>query len=40
MQIVGLISWLVFAEFIDLAKDNDHLELYESLGNKLHDWAF
>ena len=40
MQIVGLISWLIFAEFIDLAKSDEHYELYENLGRELHEWAF
>jgi hypothetical protein len=40
MQIVGLISFIIFAEFIDLSKNNEQLQIYERIGNDYVNWAF
>ena len=40
MQIVGLLSWLIFAEFIDLSEDNEQMPLYQNIGKELKEWAF
>jgi len=40
MQIVGLISWMLLAEMIDLSKNDSQLDVFESLGNSLSEWAF
>ena len=40
MQIVGLMSWLIFAEFIDLSNSEEQIPLYEEIGLELQQWAF
>lgn len=40
MQTVGLLSWFIFGEFVDLSKDNEQLHIYEDIGNNLYKWAF
>ncbi|PCJ86072.1 MAG: hypothetical protein COA54_09535 [Thiotrichaceae bacterium] len=40
MQTVGLMSWLILAEVIDLSKNSDQLKLFEELGKGLNQWAF
>jgi hypothetical protein len=40
MQIVGLISWLIYAEFIDISDSDEEIPLYEKMGLELKKWAF
>lgn len=40
MQTVGLMSWLLLAEIIDLSKNKEQLKLFEELGKGLNQWAF
>jgi len=40
MQFVGLMSWLIFAEFIDLSKGDEQMPLYKDIGVELNNWAF
>ncbi|MBR9866958.1 MAG: hypothetical protein GYB20_07740 [Oceanospirillales bacterium] len=40
MQIVGLISLYILAEFIDLSKNIEQFQIYEKVGNDFVNWAF
>lgn len=40
MQTVGLLSWMILAEMIDLSKSESQLEVFEKLSKGLSDWAF
>ena len=40
MQTVGLLSWMILAEMIDLSKNESQLEVFEKLGEGLSEWAF
>jgi len=40
MQKVGLFSWTILGELIDLAENEDLIPIYEELGHTLQGWAF
>jgi hypothetical protein len=40
MQKVGLFSWTILGELIDLAENEDLIPIYEDLGLTLQGWAF
>jgi hypothetical protein len=40
MQKVGLFSWAILGELIDLAENEDLIPMYEELGLIFQDWAF
>lgn len=40
MQTVGLLSWMILAEMIDLSKNESQLAVFEELGEGLSEWAF
>lgn len=40
MQKVGLFSWVILGELIDLSEKEELLSMFEVLGNKLNRWAF
>jgi len=40
MQTVGLLSWMLLAEMIDLSKNDSQLGVFEKLGKGLSCWAF
>lgn len=40
MQTVGLISWMLLAEMIDLSKNESQMVVFENVGKGLSEWAF
>jgi hypothetical protein len=40
MKTVGLLSWMILGEMIDLSKNESQLEVFEKLGKGLSEWAF